>query len=607
MQFLKSNRFAITISFFTVFLPLIALSQVPNHTYPRIAISQFAGAIPYWYSKFDLAMTRINDKEFAAKAKRLNPNLVWIPTEDFNCGHQIIPNTPNEWYAVDSKGNRLIIDYCGDGMADLSDLCPRVNGQRLIDAIPKYLAQIGTQAVFDGHATDGLWSTAHYSWHPWKDIDLDRNGVNDMEEHGKAWAVSHWSNGVEELLSNFRKELGDNKILLVNTGSGDTPGKSVANGYYWEYHGWPVAGDWNNSRVNWTNAFNQVRQPAIFIQQSNPDNQDPQAVHPTKNYLRFMRWSLVHAMLFGFYYQFEHVDNKSPDHWWNNYFDEFDLDLGHPAGKMQGVKDGLWARFFDGGVAIFAIGGKDVTVTDQELSALAGYSGPYYRFLGGQDMALNGRNAVNNGEKFTAATLHSYNYVGWNEATYTAGDGIILVRTKQAVVSDIIIDNVESGTSPVSEPAALAEGFIQGDKVDGRDYFTVRAGGVYAQPVFAMASPGAGNAIFTPNIGVSGSYEVFEWHGSFNDAQASNVTHSINHAGGKTTKAVNQRINAGQWNSLGTYIFNKGISGNVIITAQGADGKVMADAVRFVFRSNNSNRDTTAPAPPRNVKVQPGN
>jgi hypothetical protein len=81
----------------------------------------------------------------------------------------------------------------------------------------------------------------------------------------------------------------------------------------------------------------------------------------------------------------------------------------------------------------------------------------------------------------------------------------------------------------------------------------------------------------------------------------------INHANGRTIKAVNQRINAGQWNSLGTYTFKKGISGNVIITAQGADGKVMADAVRFVFRNNNSNRDTTAPARPQNVRVQPGN
>lgn len=64
---------------------------------------------------------------------------------------------------------------------------------------------------------------------------------------------------------------------------------------------------------------------------------------------------------------------------------------------------------------------------------------------------------------------------------------------------------------------------------------------------------------------------------------ASNASYTITHANGNASKTVNQQANAGQWNSLGTYRFNQGTSGNVTISASGANGTVMADAVKFRY------------------------
>ncbi len=87
---------------------------------------------------------------------------------------------------------------------------------------------------------------------------------------------------------------------------------------------------------------------------------------------------------------------------------------------------------------------------------------------------------------------------------------------------------------------------------------------------------------YTPNL-TAGTWEVSEWH-----SQGTNRTtaapHVITHAGGSATVNVNQRVNGGKWNVLGTYSFNAGSTGQARITANFSSGTgsvVMADAVRF--------------------------
>jgi hypothetical protein len=85
---------------------------------------------------------------------------------------------------------------------------------------------------------------------------------------------------------------------------------------------------------------------------------------------------------------------------------------------------------------------------------------------------------------------------------------------------------------------------------------------------------------YTPNL-VGGTYEVFAFY-SAHSSRATNTPYTVNHAGGNNIVSVNQQINGGVWWSLGTFSFNPGTGGSVVITTGGTNGYVIADAVRFV-------------------------
>lgn len=62
--------------------------------------------------------------------------------------------------------------------------------------------------------------------------------------------------------------------------------------------------------------------------------------------------------------------------------------------------------------------------------------------------------------------------------------------------------------------------------------------------------------------------------------RATNIPEDIAHAGGTSSTTINQQ-GGGQWNLIGTYAFNAGSGGSVIVRTDGANGFVTADAVRF--------------------------
>ncbi|MFN7139548.1 MAG: fibronectin type III domain-containing protein, partial [Limisphaerales bacterium] len=115
---------------------------------------------------------------------------------------------------------------------------------------------------------------------------------------------------------------------------------------------------------------------------------------------------------------------------------------------------------------------------------------------------------------------------------------------------------------------------------------------------FRSQGSGANYIEYTPAIATAGNYQVFEMH-----PQGANRTigapHVITHSGGTSTINVNQQVNGGTWNLLGTFHFAAGSSGNVRINDAFADAGqvVMADAIRFVY--------VPAPAAPSGVAATP--
>ena len=87
-------------------------------------------------------------------------------------------------------------------------------------------------------------------------------------------------------------------------------------------------------------------------------------------------------------------------------------------------------------------------------------------------------------------------------------------------------------------------------------------------------------ARYTPNLPSAGSYRVYAMWNNGSD-RGRTAPYTVTHAGGSTTVTASQRTGGGLWVYLGTYPFNAGTGGNVLTTMTGANGLIIADAVRF--------------------------
>ncbi len=90
---------------------------------------------------------------------------------------------------------------------------------------------------------------------------------------------------------------------------------------------------------------------------------------------------------------------------------------------------------------------------------------------------------------------------------------------------------------------------------------------------------------FTPTLPRAGRYHVYaRWTSEPN--RATNAPADLTFATGqRATLSFNQMLDGGRWNWLGTFPFDAGGSGNLLIRNTGANGYVIADAVQWVLAS----------------------
>ncbi len=95
------------------------------------------------------------------------------------------------------------------------------------------------------------------------------------------------------------------------------------------------------------------------------------------------------------------------------------------------------------------------------------------------------------------------------------------------------------------------------------------------------STKGTLQARYTPAIPEAGAYAVYvRWTEHTNRSTV--VPIDVVHAGGTNTFMVNQTTNGGFWNALGIFSFPAGTQGWVRVRNDGANGYVIADAIRFL-------------------------
>jgi hypothetical protein len=179
--------------------------------------------------------------------------------------------------------------------------------------------------------------------------------------------------------------------------------------------------------------------------------------------------------------------------------------------------------------------------------------------------------------------LNGGSWVSLGTYAFTAGSaGNILVKTGGTngyVIADAVRCTPVAGTEVIVDNAEPS-----GVTVTGTWFPSSTSPGYYGVNYLydTAAQRGTSSVRFTPAVPAVGTYAVFmRWRASA-ATLANNVPVDITHQGGTSTVTVNQRIGGGTWVLLGVYGFAEGATGNVLIRTAGANGYVIADAVRLV-------------------------
>jgi hypothetical protein len=97
-----------------------------------------------------------------------------------------------------------------------------------------------------------------------------------------------------------------------------------------------------------------------------------------------------------------------------------------------------------------------------------------------------------------------------------------------------------------------------------------------------LANKGTCTATYTPSLVGTGYRDVYVRFCSGSN-RASNARYIVNHAGGSPQTVIqSQRTGGGTWVKIGTWTFNHGTGGSVVLDNTSTDGFVIADAIRFV-------------------------
>jgi hypothetical protein len=200
----------------------------------------------------------------------------------------------------------------------------------------------------------------------------------------------------------------------------------------------------------------------------------------------------------------------------------------------------------------------------------------------------------------TATPVYGFIFTGWSgDASGNANPLSVVLTTNKSItanfastVGDLILDNTDAA---VTFNGSWQTGTASTDKY-GADYR-------FASTVVG----GTSNAVYRPNIPVSGNYDVYVWYPQGVN-RATNAPWQVVFNGGLTNVAVNQTANGGSWRLIAPACpFWKGTSGYVQLSNDNTQPGVvvMADAVRLVFSATQGTPPSIT-MPPQSVSTNAG-
>ncbi|TYP79394.1 Ig-like domain-containing protein [Paenibacillus methanolicus] len=160
-------------------------------------------------------------------------------------------------------------------------------------------------------------------------------------------------------------------------------------------------------------------------------------------------------------------------------------------------------------------------------------------------------------------------------------------------VGKVVFDNVSFELVPVAIEMDNSDpvGVTFTNTTDSNKWNNTRENATANKGNFALNTSRDGQAAvtYTPSIPLPGMYEIYEWHHSTNNA-TTKAPFTVHHARGTSEIKVAQSSDlGGKWNSIGTYSFDAGSTGSVVISngfESGTGNFILADGLKFVWRGS---------------------
>lgn len=219
----------------------------------------------------------------------------------------------------------------------------------------------------------------------------------------------------------------------------------------------------------------------------------------------------------------------------------------------------------------------------------AGHRDVYVRYCGGSNRSSNARYIVNHSGG-SETVLQDQRTLGgtwvkigtWNFAHGTGGtvvlsntstDGVVIADAVRfvnvsppggfVIGQEVIVDNAPANQTGSWVGSTMSPGY------HGSDYSHDN-----------NLNKGACTTTYTPTLTGTGPRNVYVRYIDGSN-RAANARYTVNHAGGSQVVLHDQRTLGGQWVLIGTWTFNGGNAGSVVLSNAGTSGFVIADGVKF--------------------------